>query len=573
MRAVFILACACVGIPAVQGQMLLDIPNTGANPGLDTNTSRTWNFAITTAGSYSNMSFSEAVVSLKRVSQTTDPIVMTIYGGFGGIAGGGTVLARVTIPATNISQNSYDPLQIDFGPIVFSKGGYSIQFVSSTPQNKGYSMKIEKLYLTDGNTNALPGFLWIQDNNTDGTAGTGFTANSVQADYTLSTTNRNYGNYRVNITSLSTGVTLTNSSIYATNSAGGVVTEKLSVTNIAVNGNASINGLDNGFLAINGVQTNFTVGLDNSIVGNNSGQVRLDYSSFTNGTASVRSPGSPTNIGSQVIGLQGVGYRIATVGMSATNHDFGNYRIGASLNTSIGLTNTVANDGYSEKVGLTTNNISANLNVSGGPSGLLNPQSGADISVGLDSSAVGTNRGSFILNFNSDGTGTSGFSATNIGSNVVSVSGVGFRLASVGIGQTNFNLGNFRVGGGVSAATVTFTNTALNDGFSEKLGLTTNNISANLILSGGPGGLMGAQSNASIQIGMDSSSVGVQSGSFILNYASDGAGTSGFSPLDIGSNVVSVSGVGYRVASAGIGPTNVNLGSYPWARLSTPALR
>jgi autotransporter-associated beta strand protein len=487
---------------------------------------------------------------------------MTIYNGFGGYAGGGTVLSQVIIPATNISQNSYTPLQIDFGPIVFGKGGYSIQFTSATPQNKGYSMKIEKLYLTDGNTNVLSGLVWIQDNNTDGTAGTGFTANSVLADYTLSTTNRNYGNYRVNITSLSTGVTLTNSSIYATNGAGSVVTEKLSVTNIVVGGNASISGLDNGLLAVNGVQTNFTIGLNNSIVGNNSGQVTLNYSSLTNGTASARSPGTPTNISYQTIGLQGVGYRLATIGLSETNHNFGNYRIGDTLNTSVGLTNTVANDGYSEKMGLTTNNISANLTVSGGPSDLLNPQSSANISVGLDSSTVGTNRGSFILNFNSDGTGTSGFSATNIGSNVVSVSGVGFRLASVGIGQTNFSLGNFRVGGGVSAATLNFTNTAVNDGFSEKLGLTTNNISANLVLSGGPSGLMGAQSNASIQIGMDSSSVGVQSGSFILNYASDGTGTSGFSPLGIGSNVVSVSGTGYRVASAGIGLTNVNMGSY-----------
>ena len=336
-------------------------------------------------------------------------------------------------------------------------------------------------------------------------------------------------------------------------------TEMLGTTATATNSRATLSGLTTGLLA-DKTNTSFTVGFTTASVGTNTGSITFSFTSSTNGTAAVRTPGGVTNIATQVLSVSGVGYRLAADGLSATNINFGNYRINSTLSSSIGLTNTAANDGYSEKLSISTNSVSASLTISGVTTSLMAAQSNTNVVVGLNSASVGTNNAAFTLSFASDGTGTSGFSATNTGSQVVNVSGVGYRLATAGVSATNVNFGNYRINSTLSSS-VALTNTAASDGFSEKLRISTNSISAGLTLGSLPV-LIAAQSNTSVAVGMNSASVGTNTGAFTLGFASDGTGTSGFSATNTGSQVVNVGGVGYRLATVGLSQTNINFGNY-----------
>jgi autotransporter-associated beta strand protein len=203
------------------------------------------------------------------------------------------------------------------------------------------------------------------------------------------------------------------------------------------------------------------------------------------------------------------------------------------------------NDGFSEKLGLTTNNISANLTVSGGPSGLLNPQSSANFSVGMDSSTVGTNVGSFILSYISDGTGTSELSPLGIGSNVVSVSGVGYRLASALV-STNFDLGRIHEGGAFASQYLTVSNTAPASAFSENLGAAFGAASGGATGSGSASGISaGTVDTTSMSVGLSDNSAGTKQGTIQVSMASSEVNGSGLGTTSLDGKTVVVNGFAY----------------------------
>jgi hypothetical protein len=511
----------------------------GAQIFFDSTRSRTFNFGITTTGGQSGLALSNILVYIKKDGGVTNPVVATVYDNFGGT---GNVIATGSLAATNFTSQfdgRYLPLNttVSLGP-----GPFSVVLTSDTTGDR-YFYKASKLTLQTTNGTVLSSTLWTQDSNEDGTAGTSMqTTTPILADYMVSTTNVNFGNYRVG-SAVTTNITLTNTAFYTTNN----LTESLVTTTSTTNA-ATVAGLSTNFLAATNT-TNFNVGLSTVNVGTNSGTVTLNYGSVTNGSASTR--GAATNIGSQSIAVTGVGYRLADDAVNTTNVNLGNFRIidGPGTGT-VTITNTATNDGFSEGLGVANDGTTGSATVSNLPGGLIAAGGTSNITVGLSTANAGTNSGTVTLGFDSDGVGTSGFAATNIGTQAVNVVGVGYRLANESVSTSNLNLGRFHIGYttnmGSLSGQVGITNTATGDGFSEGLAVANNGSAGGATVGGIPGSLIAAGANANITLGLGSvSTVGTNSGSVTLGFQSSGTGTSGFAATNIGTQVVNVVAQGY----------------------------
>jgi hypothetical protein len=110
--------------------------------------------------------------------------------------------------------------------------------------------------------------------------------------------------------------------------------------------------------------------------------------------------------------------------------------------------------------------------------------------VGLNTTAAGSVNGAVTVNFASDGAGTSGLGITALPNQSVGVTGVigtvgnVFRLASASPAVPNpVDFGNVRVGSAATQA-LTITNTAANDGFSEKLNASIGGATAGVTAAG-----------------------------------------------------------------------------------------
>ena len=399
----------------------------GAQIFWNTDLTRIYNFGVTTSGGTETVVLSNVLVSAKRSGGTTGNWTVELYNGFGGT---GSLLTSAF--ATNSVFGTTDFSTFTLGltnPVSLTAGAYSIKLVSEATGvgNNQMYLKESKLLLTDSTniTNTVSSVYWVEDVNTTGTAGTNIAPSGgyVLADYQVSTTNVNFGNYRIGAT-LATNVLLTNTAFATTNN----VSESLTTSTSASN-QATVSGLRTNFLA-RGATTNFTAGLSTANAGTNSGVITLNYSSVTNGSASTR--GAATNIGSQTVAVTGVGYRLADDAVSTTDVDLGKFHIGyttnnGSLSGTVGVTNTATGDGFSEGLAVANDGTSNGATVGGIPGGLIAAGASTNITVGLGAvSAVGTNSGTVTLGFQSSGDGTSGFAATNIGTQVINVTAQGY---------------------------------------------------------------------------------------------------------------------------------------------------
>jgi hypothetical protein len=117
-----------------------------------------------------------------------------------------------------------------------------------------------------------------------------------------------------------------------------------------------------------------------------------------------------------------------------------------------------------------------------------------------------------------------------------------YRLASANtIGAVNF--GAVHVGDTVTQA-LSITNTAINDGFSEKLNASFGGTSDARITTSGSFALLsaGATNNSSLIVGLNTAAAGLVSGTATVLLASDGSGTSGLGITALPSQAVGVSG-------------------------------
>ncbi|MCE2909997.1 MAG: choice-of-anchor D domain-containing protein, partial [Burkholderiaceae bacterium] len=137
----------------------------------------------------------------------------------------------------------------------------------------------------------------------------------------------------------------------------------------------------------------------------------------------------------------------------------------------------------------------------------------------------------------------------NVAGQTLTITGQAFNLAAASPATPNpVVLANQRVGGTLSQA-LAISNTAPASGFSESLNATI--AASGTATAGGSFSLLAAgATSTALFVGVDTATAGAKSGVATITLASDGTGTSGFSPFALTAQTVDVSGSVYRLASA-----------------------
>ena len=235
------------------------------------------------------------------------------------------------------------------------------------------------------------------------------------------------------------------------------------------------------------------------------------------------------------------------------------------MSQSLTVSNTAANDGFSEGLNASFGATTGDATNNGGAVNVL-AAGGADASamaVGIDTgSGWRQDRHSDGELCQSDGAGTSGLAAIGAGSQSVEVSGAVYRLASAQINNAgSFSFGNVHVGDAVSQAlsiTTTWPATASARRWTQASAAARMRASP----PAGSIGLLGAGSTdtTGMVIGVNTAAAGNVSGTATVLFASNGAGTSdlGITSLPSQDVVVSaavVEGAVFRLADPVINNT------------------
>jgi len=205
---------------------------------------------------------------------------------------------------------------------------------------------------------------------------------------------------------------------------------------------------------------------------------------------------------------------------------------GTFASGTVGVSNTAdSTDVFSEKlnVGLSVAGGSAQVVVGTFGSNLL--AAGGTNSGSLKVSLVnpgtaGVVSGTVLVSYSSDGFGTSGLGAIGAGSQTLTLSGDVYRVAVGTLSATSLNLGNIRAGGVVGGSSMSVSNVAYNDNYSDLLGVFGSAVGG-FTLTGGTATLS-AGSNATVTIGYtgDVTTGGVKNGTLSYELSSVGqAGT------------------------------------------------
>ncbi|MBL0150492.1 MAG: choice-of-anchor D domain-containing protein [Ideonella sp.] len=365
----------------------------------------------------------------------------------------------------------------------------------------------------------------------------------------------NLGNFHVG---LAGGAAPQSNAIDITNNAPNLgFTEQLKVSSAGVSGAFALTN-NIGGTAVNAGAT-FTNGLNvarnGGVAGLNTGTLSIQY--LSDGTGAGNSGFSAIAANNQAITVNATGYRLASVNAIAAVN-FGNVHVGDTVNQALSVSNTAINDGFSEKLNASFGGTTdARITTSGSFALLAAGQSNASsLIVGLNTTAAGSVNGTARVLLTSDGAGTSGLGTTALTPQDVGVSGEiitsgsVFRLASASpVAPNPVNFGNVRVGASTDQA-LTITNTAANDGFSEKLNASIGGATAGVTSNGGSFALLAAQgsNSTSLHVGLDTSSAGAKNGSATISLVSDGAGTSNLGQTPLPSQTVTITGGVYNMA-------------------------
>jgi len=257
-----------------------------------------------------------------------------------------------------------------------------------------------------------------------------------------------------------------------------------------------------------------------------------------------------------VIGSGAAAYN-AAVGNAASPVQVANQRVGGNNTAAVTVSNTSAAGLFSEDLNVSvvgSSGATGSGTITGRLAGTDNTGSGSITVGGLDTSSAGAKNGTVTLAYETEGevNGVSnGLGTAPAGSQIVAVSGNVYRLADGAATPTPISFGNRHVGDSASQV-LTVQNTALSDGFSEKLNVTFGANSGAVSNNAGDITLLAAgDSNASnMSINMDTGTAGAKSGSATLNFASDGTGTSDLAATGAGSQTINVTGAVYNLASS-----------------------
>ena len=359
---------------------------------------------------------------------------------------------------------------------------------------------------------------------------------------------------------------------------GDSVSQALTITNLAVNDgfseklNASFGSADDPRITFGGSigllgaglsdSSSMVVGLNTAAAGSVNGAVTVHFASDGTGTSGL----GITALPSQSVGITGViqavgnVFRLASPSPVAPNPvDFGNVRMGSVASQVLALSNTAANDGFSEKLNASIASSSPGVTASGSFT-LLAPQAtnSSALTVGLDTSSAGARSGNAVVTLASDGTGTSGLGVTALPSQTVAVSGAVYRLANPELVPPSLTFAA-RVGDAAPVAVLGVTN-ASPDIYTERLDASFGAVSAGFVGSGSITGLAAGASSNALGVALNTATAGSFAGTAGVSFVSSGAGTTGATDLALPGQNVALSGTVYTPAVAQVNTTTVDFG-------------
>ncbi len=161
--------------------------------------------------------------------------------------------------------------------------------------------------------------------------------------------------------------------------------------------------------------SSIVVGLGTTAAGALSGTVTLGYLSDGSGTDGS----GTTSLGTSKLTLSGTVYREATASASVSSTPLV-FHVGGSGSVALTVTNTAANDGYSEDLIATVGTVTG-VTASGATGDIVAQGASSAITATVSTASAGTISGSVKLNLQSDGTGIDGFGAIADGTATVAI--------------------------------------------------------------------------------------------------------------------------------------------------------
>jgi hypothetical protein len=335
------------------------------------------------------------------------------------------------------------------------------------------------------------------------------------------------------------------------NTTSGPGAEKLGIGAATASGNfAATNNLGSGLIDGGASQTNaLSATVNNGQAGVNTGALDIQYT--TDGTH-IDAGFTAQNVNTQSIALSATGYNMAQGNATPDPVTLANQRVGGSESQNLTVSNTAPSGTFTEGLNVEFGANTGEAVNNAGTIGLLagGNSDGTSMNVGVDTTAAGARTGSVTLNYETDGTGTSGLAAESVGSQTISVSGNVFQVAEGNLNTTSLNFGVVQVGESVSQ-NLSISNIATGpSGFVEDLNAqfgAASGTGSNLISGSGTisGLLAGGTDTTSMVVNVNTASAGTVNGAIAVDYFSAGAvnGVSnGLGTLAVGSQDFGVTG-------------------------------
>ncbi len=198
--------------------------------------------------------------------------------------------------------------------------------------------------------------------------------------------------------------------------------------------------------------TDLLVSLDTETAGAEAGTATITLASVAGGSSTPLAP--------QIISATGTVWRLATAMLPGTL-DLGTTRTGDVDSTGLAITNSAADDGYSEDLSYALAAPTAGFFLPGSSGGVVAAQQTATPAVGIDAENSGIISGSVGVTLASTGAGTSFLADTPLPSATVDLTGTVYATATAQLGTTTVDFGILHVG---QSGTVTDTVTNMATG-------------------------------------------------------------------------------------------------------------
>ena len=268
-----------------------------------------------------------------------------------------------------------------------------------------------------------------------------------------------------------------------------------------------------------------------------------------------------TSLGTASVNVSGAVYNAAVAATITPANPIvlANQRVGGSLSQALTISNSAPSGAFTERLNASFGAIGGNALTNGVSVSLLAAGASSNaMVVGVDTSVPGTRSGTALVNFQTDGNGTSGLAAVSAGSQSVTVQGDVFRLASPVLNTLSATL-FARVGDAAPSAAISVTNTSP-DAFTERLNAAFTGAPAGFGTSPGFSGLIAGASSNALAITLSTAAAGQHSGPASIQFVSSGAGTTGAPDANAGTASVSLTERVYTPAVLQVNTPLVNFG-------------